>query len=113
MQSKMISQQSQQTCVDSVLVTDGKVSDLIVLIESWGCDEKRIVSDILSNDMEYVELQDKIDRFKYLVIEKVICNLDKEEAQILTQYIKLMKEQFELVKDTADMITNDLVNASR
>ena len=54
----------------------------------------------------------QIDYFKHLIIETVICNLEEREKQVLVKYIKLQEEKCELMKDTADMIANDLAHAA-
>lgn len=112
MQSKKISQQSQSACVDSIFVTERKASELISLIERWGCNEKSIVSDILNRNEEYNALQVKIDEFKFLVIEKVIQQFEPRYRLVFMQFLRLVEDQNELVKCTADMIANDLVNIS-
>lgn len=112
MQSKKISQQSQSACVDSIFVTERKVSEFVSLIERWGCNEKSIVSDILNKDEEYNDLEVKIDEYKLLVIEKVIQQFEPQDRLVFMQFIRLVEDQNELVKSTADMIVNDLVNIS-
>ena len=102
-QSDNDSRQSSNPCVDSIVVPDEKISGFIDLIENWGCNEFQIVSDILCKDKEYV---------KHLIIETVICNLEEREKQVLVKYIKLQEEKCELMKDTADMIANDLAHAA-
>lgn len=111
-QSDNDSRQSSNPCVDSIVVPDEKISGFIDLIENWGCNEFQIVSDILCKDKEYVKKQMQIDYFKHLIIETVICNLGEREKQVLVKYIKLQEEKCELMKDTADMIANDLAHAA-
>lgn len=111
-QSDNDSRQSSNLCVDSIVVPDEKISGFIDLIENWGCNEFQIVSDILCKDKEYVKKQMQIDYFKHLIIETVICNLEEREKQVLVKYIKLQEEKCELMKDTADMIANDLAHAA-
>lgn len=93
---------------DNCSAESGKILvDVICQIEEADCEDRTMVSQTLANDPECMKRDTDIEAYKQLIIECILGNLSKEQADIIAAYIDLVDERHEDTKAIADMVAYD------
>lgn len=108
MDSREIRQQSHAFFNHQSATEKRNITDFRVNIQNPETGNRTILSNILTQDEDYVREQAEIECFKILLVEWMERNADKQHRDILLTYCTMVEEHLNTTVCMGDMLAMDL-----